>query len=253
MAKLRSPNYPAVSLSAAIDLAHRLHAKEGRATVDAVLTVRAWGYAGLSGVARGKLSAVRKYGLIDDVGQGFKVSDRAMAILRPTDDQEKARAIREAALAPELFSELSSHVGASDDNLVSRLVRSGFTPSGATAAVASYRETMALVSDDGSSYDAGDELVPPVTLASTNTTVRDRVDRSPDVVVSQPLRYGLYDNVVVEVKVTGGVLDSRQIELLREYLALHEKTTKAREDAAKLAAAPVSSTDSSVPCSITGL
>ncbi|MGI8707266.1 MAG: hypothetical protein ACR2LG_03545 [Actinomycetota bacterium] len=223
MAKHRSPNYPAVSLPTAIDLVTKLHQKEKRAVVDPVLTVRAWGYTALSGLARSKLSALRKYGLIDDVGQGFRVSDRAMAILYPQSEDERQNSIHAAALAPELFSEMASHVGASDDNLAARLIRAGFTAAGARAAIASYRETMGLVSGEEAQYDAVDEESGVLSGSSPPSSGERAARPGVDVGGLPSLRYGLYDNVVVELKVSGGPLTARQIGLLREYLALQEK------------------------------
>jgi hypothetical protein len=230
-----------VSLPVAIELVGKLYEKERRTSVDADLAVRAWGYNVMSGRARGKLSALRKYGLLDGRGDSYRVSDRAMTIMYPSSPDEQAEAIRAAALSPELFADMASRDGASDDNLVSRLVRTGFTPEGARTAVASFRETMTLVSGELPRYDSPDAEQSPVIATPPVATTRDRMERAtPDFSVTPTLRYGLYDNVVVEIKVSGGALSSRQIELLREYLALHEKAVLAAESAA---AAPVSSGD----------
>jgi hypothetical protein len=237
----RSPNYPAVSLREAIDLVTKLHDKERRTSVDAVLAVRAWGYNVMSGRARGKLSALRKYGLLDGRGENYRVSDRAMAILFPENPEEKANAIRDAALAPELFAEMASHEGASDDNLMSRLIRNGFTADGARIAIASFRETMSLVSGEEPRYDTENAETPAVLTQSAVTSSRDRLERAtPDISFPSTLRYGLYDNVIVEIKVSGGALTSKQIDLLREYLALQEKAVLAAESAS---AVPVSSSE----------
>jgi hypothetical protein len=154
MAKTRSPNYPGVSLPEAVELVTKLYQAEKRAPVDAERGALALGYRSLSGAARTKLSALRKFDLVEETGSGIRVSDLAMAILHPTNPHERQEALREAATTPALFRDLSEFPGASDENLISRLVRLGFTEAGARLAVASYRKTMSLVPGEASEYDA---------------------------------------------------------------------------------------------------
>jgi hypothetical protein len=149
----RSPNYPAISLPEAVDLVSKLYQRERRSPVDAERAALALGYNSLSGASRTKLSGLRKFDLVEDTGNGIRVSVLAMAILHPESPDEKQDALRKAAIAPALFRDLSELPGASDNNLVSRLVRQGFTEAGAKLAVASFRKTMSLAPGEGGEYD----------------------------------------------------------------------------------------------------
>ncbi len=239
----RSPNYPAVSLPVAKELAQRLYDKEKQSPAAPDQAVRAWGYAGLSGPSRTKLSALRKYGLVEETGRGVRVTPRAMAILFPNDPAEEAQALRDAALEPELFRDLATYEGASDDNLVSRLVRMGFTPAGARAAVASYRETVGLVPNEASAYDARHEK--EAEPSERHRPVGQTVTHQPVAPVheSDLVFTFMLGGARVDLSVRGGPLAKQGISLLRDYLDLAEKSISAREaedvpDASPIALGP---------------
>src|SRR2546426_10831612 len=124
MARMRSPNYPAASLSQAIESARALWSKEKRTAVAPIVAVKAMGYGSMNGPARSRISALRKYGLLDEEGDGVRLSDLGMTIVHsPTDSLEYRRAIQTAALNPDLFRELAeSHAHASDEALKSHLL-----------------------------------------------------------------------------------------------------------------------------------
>ena len=162
MAPNRSPNYPAISLPEAIELVTKLYQRERRSPVDAERAALALGYNSLSGASRTKLSGLRKFDLVEDTGNGIRVSDLTMRILHPESPDEKQDALLQAATAPALFRDLAELRGASDENLISRLVRQGFTEAGAKLAVASFRKTMSLVTGEASGYDEGHDESDPV-------------------------------------------------------------------------------------------
>jgi len=144
MAKTRSPNYPAYGLDDAVVMVKKFWTKEQRTSVPAGVAAIAIGYKGLSGPARTALASLKKYGLLTDEKQGMRVSPLALRILNPSDDYEKTQALREAALKPELFKELSqSHMGASDDALRAHLINDlGFSDTGARTLIKSFKDTM---------------------------------------------------------------------------------------------------------------
>src|SRR2546422_815009 len=119
MAKMRSPNYPATGLGEAIDLAGQVWKKEQRTSVPPEVIAAAWGYRGLSGQPRIKMAALKKYGLLEQTKDGWRLSERALQILHhPQDSPEYREAVQAAAKGPELFQELyASHGKASDDAL----------------------------------------------------------------------------------------------------------------------------------------
>jgi hypothetical protein len=72
-----------------------------------------------------------------------------MAILHPSHPDEKASALRQAALAPTLFAELAEQFPGgqvSDDNLRSCLMRKGFSSGSLAGVISAFRETMQMVS-----------------------------------------------------------------------------------------------------------
>ena len=229
MATTRSPNYPSLSLSEAVDHARLLYDKERQSPTEADQVVRAWGYKGLSGPSRTKLSALRKYGLLEETPTGFRLSNRAMAILFPRDAEEATAALLDAALTPDLFRELSTFEGASDDNLISRLVRMGFTPTGAKAAVASYRETMTVVGLETSGYNASHEaavdvpapqIIAPLGIPAPAMTTSNEAG----IVFSIALPGGARADLRV-----AGPLTRAGMKLLRDYLDLVEKSVSQDE------------------------
>jgi hypothetical protein len=162
MAKMRSPNYPAVGLSQAIAAAGKLWKEEKRTAVAQNVAAKALGYKGLNGPARMVLSAMKKYGLLDGRGNAVKLSDQAITILHSEPDSEqRAEALRKAALRPDLFRELyQSHREASDTALTSCLmVQKSFSDAGARQCITAFRDTLAVANLKASGYspDAGTE------------------------------------------------------------------------------------------------
>jgi hypothetical protein len=158
MARVRSPNYPALSLPEAISSVDKVFARENRHLTPKEVVVKAMGYGGVNGASLGSLSALLKYGLLDRLGENYRVADRAMAILHPATPQEKAQAVTRAAQEPGLFAEmLKDFPGSipSDDNLRSYLVRRGFSPTALPGVIKAFRETMDLVARETGAYDSG--------------------------------------------------------------------------------------------------
>jgi hypothetical protein len=174
MAPNRSPNYPAISLPEAVELATKLYQREGRSPVDAERAALALGYNSLSGASRTKLSGLRKFELVEDTGNGIRVSDLTMTLLHPDSPEEKRSALLRAATAPALFRDLAELPGASNENLISRLVRQGFTEAGAKLAVAAFRKTMSLVTDEASGYDQGHDESEPLLAPGSTVALRGR-------------------------------------------------------------------------------
>lgn len=157
MAKTRSPNYPSASLGDAIQSAKRFYAKAQRAAVHPEDAVKAMGYEGMSGAARSRLSALRKFGLLEDTKSGVRLTDPALAILLlPEGEPERQAAVNAAAMAPELFRELAAQYRDADASVIAPyLVRAKkFSAAGAKQAVDAFQATLALVSDSDSGYSS---------------------------------------------------------------------------------------------------
>lgn len=149
--KARSPNYPQISLVRAIDLTAKLYDKAHTHKVSSAVVASALGYTGLNGASQGVISALKKYGLIEGVGDSeFKVSkDGLTIVVDPKNSTERATAILRAAFRPSLFAELRAEYGdkppKSDDFLRAFLLKRGFVQSVVDTPIRTYRETMELV------------------------------------------------------------------------------------------------------------
>lgn len=148
---MRSPNYPAIGLPDAIALAQRIWKKDKRTPVSFKELAVAIGYRSLSGPARTKISALKKYGLISKNGANWKLSDRAMAILhKPRITPDYKDAVAAAIKSVELFDKLlRTHGQASSSTLRSHLiVEHSFTEDGADKFIKAFSATKPLASPD---------------------------------------------------------------------------------------------------------
>jgi hypothetical protein len=183
MARVRSPNYPQFGLDEAIKRIGPVFEKERQHPMPKEVLAKHLGYGGVNGASLGAISAMLKYGLVDQEGESYRVTDRALAILHPHNDLEKTAAIMAAALAPALFAELAEHFKGgppSDENLRAYLVRRGFAQSALTGVIQAFRETIAMVppespvsvplakSSEGSSMQVSSRtaVTPPAALAT---------------------------------------------------------------------------------------
>lgn len=166
MARVRSPNFPVMSLPIAIERIETIYGKEQTVPADKETIAEHLGYSGLNGASLKMISALGKYGLLEDAGdKQLKVSKLAMAIMHPASEKEKRDAIKEAAEGPALFNKLNDQFEGqrpSETNLRSWLLRNGFSKSAVDNVIRSYNETMDLVGDLGSSYKEPSAKAAPV-------------------------------------------------------------------------------------------
>ena len=205
--RMRSPNYPSISLADAVERLTKLGgAIHGHAAPrDIVLT--SMGYSGANGASLTALSALGKYGLLERTGDEYKITQRGMMYLHPQSPEERQRAIQEAAAEPKVFADLSERFsggGVSDELLRNYLVRSSFSPTAAASALLAYRETMALVERECGEYDTEDtELeveTPPLEPSPTPMAARGKPAPSPAVVTPPgKFRVSMTDEFLVDV------------------------------------------------------
>lgn len=148
----RSPSYPGIDLAQALDKARVVFQHESRnsAPVSAILTH--WGFKATSGPGTVALAALKKFGLMEDQGNGpnrtAKLTDLAFRILLDEREEspERAAAIREAALKPGIHADLwTKYAGdiPSDATLRHHLrVDRKFTGSGADEFIRQFRSTI---------------------------------------------------------------------------------------------------------------
>ena len=235
--KTRSPNYPALDLAAAVEGIKRVYDAEGNRRTSSEDVAKALGHQSLSGNARTKVSALRKYGLLEPQGDGLKVSNEALSVINlPREDPEHVEALRNAALRPTLFAELSETYGdtpPSDGVLRNYLLKKEFSPRAADEVIRLYRSTMDLVSSEPEDYTAADEPVDEQQEAQVQQTQRTAGAAHPDAPsASAPVDQGSFEEfftipikntkirLMVDGEVTPGVLESfgQFLNFVRENL-----------------------------------
>jgi hypothetical protein len=249
MAKMRSPNYPAIGLGEAVNRVRALWSKEKRTPVDAAVAAEAIGYSGLSGPSRTVLSSMKKYGLVDSDDRTVRVSDVALQIIHPANEDEELTALQGAALSPELFRQLfESHRDASDVALRSYLINKlGFSEVGARQLVKAFRDTLAFAKlDKPNSYPSQAMLAEDHTQATDYddddpTTPRyfqpqpapSRIDtrnkQQPN--TQQTYSWPLSPGVRGEVRIIGDEPKPQHLRAIRSYLELAEKLMVAEQPA----------------------
>ena len=161
MARIRSPNYPQVDLSEAINLVRKIFKDEGQNYAPREVVAELLGYSSVNGASDKKVSSITAYGLLDrNSDRELRVSDLAVTILHPENEQEEAEALREAALSPNLFGEICEKwpdTPPSDSNLKSYLIRRGFNQNAVDQVVSVYRATMEMVVSATQTEDGYDE------------------------------------------------------------------------------------------------
>lgn len=145
----RSPNYPAVSLRNAVERARKLYAADGRpgSTIEGAL--RHLGFSGSHGQAMTVLSALKKFGLIEDKAGRIVPTKLAVDVFEFSEDHERHRAaLRQMVLNPGIYLELVDQFREhgrlpSDASLKPELVTDmGFNPKAVTGFLADFRDSL---------------------------------------------------------------------------------------------------------------
>src|SRR5580658_9748517 len=103
----RSPNYPTVGLREAVDRAKRFVSANGKAAAMPAIAAKLIGFATAHGQAYSALSALKKFGLLEEKDGRVAPTQRGMEIASlPESDPRRLKAIRDAAVSPSIYSEL---------------------------------------------------------------------------------------------------------------------------------------------------
>ncbi len=160
----RSPNYPQMNITQAIERIKKVYAAEHTHSVPDQSIASALGYSSLNGTSKVVLSALKKFGLLMPSGEGFKISQDAVAIIELLpDDPTRIVALHKAALRPPVFKQLNERYGTdlpSDASLRHYLVGLGFESDAANQVIRFYKETMAFLDTQGPAKDTGPEIEP---------------------------------------------------------------------------------------------
>lgn len=156
MAKLRSPNYPSLTLAESIEKVKSIYGVEHTHPAPKTVIAKDLGYGSLNGSSLTTIGALRRYGLLEDAGDGMRVSEGAVSIIElPAGDPARNAALRQAAFAPDLFEELRTQFGATlpgEGNLRHWLIKKDFLPKAADEVIRVYRENIELVGTADNGY-----------------------------------------------------------------------------------------------------
>lgn len=158
----RSPNYPQLNLTEAIERVKQVYKAGHTHKADKEVVAKSLGYSSLNGASLAVIGTLKRYGLLQDEGDGLKVSDEAVAIIGlPKGDAERARAFRAAAFAPQLFAEMHETYGdhlPGDVHLRHFLIKKKFLPKAADEVIRVYRDNLELVADETEGYNIDDSI-----------------------------------------------------------------------------------------------
>lgn len=156
MAKVRSPNYPALDLRAALQAARKAYEKDNRNKMSQAALGKHLGHDSLSGPALGKIGALRAYGIIDGKGDELRITDDAVAaLMAPEGSQEGFDKIKSLASRPKLFQDIQKEfpTSPSPENLKFWLIKRQFAPDAAEKAAKIYLATADLAAWGAIDYD----------------------------------------------------------------------------------------------------
>lgn len=146
----RSPNYPFFDLERSVSRARQLYDRERTHATPVMTALKHWGYTNATGKGGMTLSALKQFGLLEDVGRGdsrrVQLTPRAYDILHTPHEEERAGLLREAALTPEIHQEMWEQYGRalpSDSSLAWTLTKErNFTTTGAADFIRQWKRTM---------------------------------------------------------------------------------------------------------------
>lgn len=157
MAKTRSPNYPQLDFSEALEKARLVYKSAHQHSISDDEIAAALNYMSLNGRSMGVISAIKKYGLLVPAGDGFKISEDAFNVFElPPESKEHIESLKKMAFTPQIFVELRETYGEqlpSDQILRHYLIKNKFNPNVADEVVKNFRATIELVTQAEESYN----------------------------------------------------------------------------------------------------
>ncbi len=232
----RSPNYPQLSVAQSLDRVSKIYDKEHTHIIPAEVAAAALGYTSLNGTSKSILSALRKYGLLDSSGEGYRVSDDAVTIIElPSEDPQRIEAIRRSALRPSVFQMLHDKYGItlpSDGTLRHFLVQNSYQSDGANQVIKVYKETLDYLNSLEGEKISQSESVKKASVRTEADTHQSSLPRPGDsfdqkskfVSPSEEshtghLRFRISQECDAEIRFTGSV-SQQGIDKLIQYLEL---------------------------------
>lgn len=159
MARMRSPNFPSLSLEEAVSFAKVIWDKNRKALIPREAAAKDLGYTGLTGRSMQVLGALNQYGLVEVTAKGqTRVTQLAEDIFIGFPERVKREAVTNAGRAPTLFGEIFEKYGGDipgENAIRSYLFQRGFTNEGVEKAIKSFNATNRYVEINGVSESYG--------------------------------------------------------------------------------------------------
>lgn len=181
----RSPNYPAIGLPEAVDRVRRLYDADKRAGAPLDAALRHIGFNSRHGKALAVLSALRKFGLVEDSGGRIAPTQRAVTILAyPNTDPRRVEAVKEAALSPEVYRILYDRYATngclpSEETLKAEVeAEMGFNPNAIGDFVKDFKDTLGysgLLDQDTLGFKTEPEMVTEQLLSKATEARRAEI------------------------------------------------------------------------------
>jgi hypothetical protein len=217
VAKVRSPNYPSLTLFEAIDRVRKIYNAEHTHVAAKDVVAKDLGYSTLNGASLTVIGALKRYGFLEDSGDGLKVSANAVTILElEEEDPSYKAAIRTAAYQPTFFSELRSEYGEnlpSDGNLRHHLIRKGFQSKAADEVIRIYRDNLELLEDEEDGYNGPEVITVPAVAAEPETAKTPAPGKGP----VRSYTFALSPDSKVDLVFHGEITDD-SLKALRDYV-----------------------------------
>lgn len=172
MSRQRSPSYPAISISQAIDLVGKIHKSCRSNIIDRETAAKEMGYSGLTGRSMKVLADLIQFDLLEKAGKGdVKVTQLAVDILHGIEPSVRTQATIDAALAPQLFKDIHDRFpdGIPSENAIrSFLIQQDFMDAAIGPAINAFMETYRAVEHIRESESHCDEADDAPNSAQTN-------------------------------------------------------------------------------------
>jgi len=239
--RVRSPNYPALTLEKSLGLIEVLFKQHSRYLVALEVAAKGWDISAKSSYIAQHLAALSAYGLIEIEGEKdskkIKVSDLAFKILmdkRP-DSEEREALIKEAALKPNIFKKIYdkySTVPPADDTLDYELkTQYGFNPASVTDFIDIFKQTIEFAKVYKSGI-IGEKDIPIKEPEMIPTT--DKIPLKDSTLVKGSALFGMNEREIanypagpgVTIRITvsgGGAITQKSIEKLIKHLELDKE------------------------------
>lgn len=248
--KPRSPKYPQLPLREAIERVGKAHKANRTYRVEKVSVARALGYGGVNGASVSLIGTLKQYGLLEENKEGVMVTQAAVTILRaPEGDLERAQALRAAAFAPKIFTDLREAYGEdvselpAETTLQYRLEQRGFLEKAAGEVIRTYRDNLEFVSEEAAEYTEPETVddqpmeapqmqtqqPPTTTQAGSVATVGGPVSAIEQEPFTETLQYRISGDSKVRL-LFDGVVTQEAIEKLIAYLKLGKDDFPSKAD-----------------------